>query len=67
MDLHLLQNKQSLFWVKWIFIYSRKNKVFSGLNEYSSTSQPIKNLFFFYSFFLKKEKFPKFIQNFGFN
>ena len=57
----------------------QKNKVFSGLNGFSSApektkffsglSQPIKNLFsfFFYSFFLKKIKFPKFIQNFGFN
>ena len=42
MNFHLLQNKQSLFWVKSIFIYSRTNKVCPKLNEFSSTPEQTK-------------------------
>ena len=38
---HLLHKKLCFLWVKLIFIYSRKNKVFSGLNECSSTLDKI--------------------------
>ena len=39
---HLDKIKTYLFQVKWIFIYSRTNKVYSGLNGSSSTLDKIK-------------------------